>query len=112
MSNLIMDYWRCYKIFKVKFQMSTCDAGDGIFKWYLTNISTEHSLNTTTKGLLHSVWWYLITGAGNGLSRNIFLYHFCTIYATIYTIRSYLDQTYLVHIKCEIQKFKFGSEHV
>ena len=28
----------------MKFQMSTCDAGDGIFKSYLTNISTEHSL--------------------------------------------------------------------
>ena len=30
--------------------MSTCDAGDGIFKLYLPNISTEHSLNTPTKG--------------------------------------------------------------
>ena len=50
--------------FIVKFQMSTCDAGDGIFKSYLTNISTEHSLNTTTKGLLHSVWWYLTTRSG------------------------------------------------
>ena len=46
---------RSYKIFIVKFQMSTCDAGDGIFKSYLTNISIEHSLNTTTKGLLHSI---------------------------------------------------------
>ena len=35
--------------------MSTCDAGDGIFKSYLTNISTEHSLNTTTIGLLSGV---------------------------------------------------------
>ena len=46
---------RSCKIFIVKFQMSTCDAGDGIFKSYLTNISTEHSLNKTTKGLLHSI---------------------------------------------------------
>ena len=30
--------------------MSTCHAGDGIFKSYLTNIGTEHSLNTTEKG--------------------------------------------------------------
>ena len=59
-----MDNLRWYKIFIVKFQMSTCDAGDGIFKSYLTNISTEHSLNTTTKGLLHSVWWYFITQSG------------------------------------------------
>ena len=44
--------------------MSTCDAGDGIFKSYLTNISAEHSLNTTTEGLLHSVWWYLIIRSG------------------------------------------------
>ena len=44
--------------------MSSCDAGDGIFKSYSTNISTEHSLNTTTKELLHSVWWYLITRSG------------------------------------------------
>ena len=35
--------------------MDTCDAGDGIFKTYLTNINTEHSLNTTTKGLLSGV---------------------------------------------------------
>ena len=44
--------------------MSTWDAGDGIFKSDLTNISTEHSLNTTIKGLLHSVWWYLKTRSG------------------------------------------------
>ena len=39
--------------------MSTCDTGNGIFISYSTNVSIEHSLNTTTKGLLHSVWWYL-----------------------------------------------------
>ena len=46
--------------------MSTCDGGYGIFKSCLTNISAEHSLNTTTKGLLHPawVWWYLITRSG------------------------------------------------
>ena len=59
-----MDNWRCYNIFLVKFHMPTCNAGNGIFKSYLTNISTEHSLNTTTKGLLHSVWWYLIIRSG------------------------------------------------
>ena len=37
---------------------------------------------------------------------------FCVIYVTIYTIRSYLDQTYLVQITCEIQKLRFGAEHV
>ena len=35
--------------------MSTWDAVDGILKSYLTKINTERSLNTTTKGLLHSV---------------------------------------------------------
>ena len=44
--------------------MSTCDAGDGIFKSHLTNISTEHSLNTTTKGFLLSMWWPLTTRSG------------------------------------------------
>ena len=34
----------------MKFQISTCDAGDSIFKLYLPNVSTEHSLNTATKG--------------------------------------------------------------
>ena len=107
-----MDNWRWYKVFIVKFRMSTCDAGDGIFKSYLTNISTGHSLNTATKGLLHSVWWYLITRSGKWSLKNILLYHFCAIYATTYTTRSYLDKTYLVQVTCEIQKLKFGSEHV
>ena len=64
MSNLIVDKKMWYKSFIVKFQMSTRDAGDGIFKPYFTNVSNEHSLNTLTKGLLHSVWWYLITRSG------------------------------------------------
>ena len=56
--------------------MSTRDAGDGTFKSYFTNISTEHSLNTTTKGLLHSVWWYLITRSGK-FSQEKFLCDLC-----------------------------------
>ena len=35
--------------------------------------------------------------------QEMILYHFCAIYAATYTIRLYLDQTYLVQITCEIQ---------
>ena len=50
----------------------------GMVVWYLivTKISVEHFQNTTRRGLLHWVWWYLITRMGNGLSRNIPLYIF------------------------------------
>ena len=54
----------------------------------------------------------MLVGAGNNLSRNILLYHFSAIHATAYAVRSYLDQTYLVQITCEIQKLKFVSGHV
>ena len=88
--------------------MSTCDSGDGIFKSFLTNVSSEHSLNTTTKGLLHSVWWYLITQSGKWSLKKYSPVSFCAIYATTYTVWLYLDQTYLVQITCEIQKLKLG----
>ena len=103
-----------YKIFMVKFQMSTCNAGDGIFKSYLTNISTEHSLNTTMEGLLHSVWWYLIIRSGKwSLKKYSPVSFLCDLCHNI-PIRLYLDQTYLGQITAtyEIQKVKFGSEHV
>ena len=54
----------------------------------------------------------MVLDMGNSLSRNILLYHFCAIYAATYTTMTYLDQTYLVQITCEIQKLKFGSDHV
>ena len=85
MSYLIVDDQRGYKSFIMKFQMSTWDAGDGIFKSHLTNISTEHSLNTTTKGLLHSVWWYLITRSGKwSLNKYSPVSFLCDLCHTIY----------------------------
>ena len=85
MSYLIVDNQRGYKSFIMKFQMSTWDAGDGIFKSHLTNISAEHSLNTTTKGLLHSVWWYLITRSGKwSLSEYSPVSFLCDLCHTIY----------------------------
>ena len=65
--------------------MSACDAGDGIFKSYVTNISAEHLLDTTTKGCYAECdnTWYL--GAGNDLSRNSLLYLFlCDLCHNIY----------------------------
>ena len=59
--------------------MSTWDLGDGIFKSYLMNISTEHSLYTTTKGLLHSVWWYLITRSGNWSLKKYYVSFLCDL---------------------------------
>ena len=52
-----MDDLRWYKIFVVKFQMSTRDAEDGSFKSYLTNIGID--LNTATRDLFHSMGWSL-----------------------------------------------------
>ena len=46
-----------YKIFIVKVQMSTCDAGDGSSYRILTDINIEHFLNTATRDLLHSMDW-------------------------------------------------------
>ena len=54
----------------------------------------------------------MILDMGNDLSRNILLYNLYAIYAATYTIKSYLDQKYLVQITCEIRKLKFGSERV
>ena len=64
--------------------MSTCEAGDGIFKSYLTNISTEHFLNTSTTGLLHSVWWYLITRSGKWSLKKYSLVFLCDLCHNIY----------------------------
>ena len=73
-----------YNIFIVKFEMSICDAVGAIFISHLTNVSIEHSLNTTTKGLSNSGKWHLITRSGNDLSRNILLYHFVRLMSNIY----------------------------
>ena len=89
--------------------MSTCNARDGIFKSYLTNISTEHSLNTTMKRLLHSVRWYLIIRSGKWSLKKYSPASFCAICATTYP---YLNQTYLGQITYEIRKLKFGYEHI
>ena len=89
-SNLVMDELMWYKVFIVKIQMCTCDAGMVVSYRMLTNISIEHFLNTTERDLFHSMRCsprlnLNNTQMENDFSMQISLHNFiCVLYATTY----------------------------
>ena len=99
MSNLVMDDLRWYTILIVKFQMYTCDAGDGSFTSYVNEYQhwtfPKHNHNRffSLSTLIREVesWQPQMQ---NDFSRQIFLHHFIgMLYATTYVICSYLVQS-------------------
>ena len=105
----VFRYIMWYKIFIVKFQMYTCDAGDGNFILYVNEYQHwtfpkhSHKRFVSLNALFPKVESQQ-PQLENDFLRQIFLPNFiCVLYATTYVISSYLVQS-----RCEVRKLEYS----
>ena len=97
--------------------MSAYDAVGMLVSYrILTNVSNGHFVNTTTRGLCVL---YMITRGGKWSRKKYSLYHFLAVgfvpqhmLCGCISSRVRVISSYSVESTCELQKLKFGSEHV
>ena len=82
------------------------------WQWYFQIVFNEYQHWTFPKHNCKTIVTLSVMILDNSEREMICQEIFSCIIFVRFTTSSYLDQTYLVQITCEIQKLKFGSEHV